>query len=387
MIIRFLFIFLCSLPLWAELPSWYSQNAQKQVSLNVDLFLSTTCPHCQKADAFFKEIEPQTPWIHVERHFINENKDDLALFNQFLTRQNINDFSVPAVFFCDSRWIGFASAETTGKSLLKGLKYCKQQIEQKGLLSKEAIEVINRWATANFFNNSVSAQPTILQYLMSVVFLDMLTPCSLFYILSFLAFLFIASSKKSQWLGGGVFILALLAVHLFQPMYTSLFYQLLPWYQIIAVLVGLSSLYLIFLYYKKRMIKPYLVLIWIFCFGVTVDVYQQNCLINWAYVFQQWLNNQQLIRGQKIALEAVYQLVYIAPYIALLILYPLLEQLKRFKQYKSVYECIGLVFVLITTLLILVRPSLLSSPLISYIALFLAIIGGIGLNFYRNRRA
>ena len=127
--VRFLLLFICSMPLWADNSfSWYTIDTNKQVTINVELFLSSACPHCHKADEFFREIEPKTPWLQVKHNIINEDKDALIRFNQFLTELKFNDFAVPSTFFCKSRWVGFDSTETTGKDLLKALQYCKEQI-------------------------------------------------------------------------------------------------------------------------------------------------------------------------------------------------------------------------------------------------------------------
>ncbi len=383
--IRFLLFFMCSIPLWANTQSysWYTMDAKKQVTLNVELFLSSTCPHCQKADAFFKEIEPKTPWLHIQRHLINQDKDALTLFNQFLTEQKASDFAVPSMFFCNSRWLGFESAETTGKDLLNALNYCKQQIEKKGTLTDAAVNVIKRWANANMYNASMTEQPSILQYLLVVVFLDITNSCSLFCFFGFLAVLSIQHSKKNQLLTGCLFILAIVFVHWFQQTQTNIFYQILPWFRIVAVIMGLSSLYLAVLYYRKQVIKPYLLFIWTFFFALTVYAYQQTCVMNWSYIFEQWLTNQRLSGVQPGLLQLIYQVLYCLPLIVVLLVYWLLSS---FNFFKSALENIGLLFISFIALFLLIQPALLSYYLISYLTLLLGIVAGIIVNWYRNKK-
>ncbi len=385
-LIRFLLIFLCSIPLWANMPSWYTIDAKKQVTLNVDLFLSSTCPHCHKADEFFKEIEPNNPWLHVQRHIINEDKEALTLFNQFLVQQNIRDFSVPSIFFCTSRWLGFASAETTGKDILKSMQYCKQQIEKKGRLTNATVNVIKRWANANMLNSSVTEQSTILHYLMTVVFLDIGNPCSVFCILSLFAFLMIQQNKATQFMIGCLFALAIVLVHSLQQMQTNLYYQILTWYRFIAILISLSGLYLVFQHYRKRVFKPYVLFIWVFFFAITIYAYQQNCVMNWAYVFQQWLNNQRLATGQQISLQIIYQIIYILPLFIMILVYLFLSKFNQFKVFNSLLEHISLVFLIITLGILLIQPKLLSLNLLSYLVFLISLISGVILNVFQKKK-
>ena len=126
-VFRFILLFFIISPnLWADTISspWYTQTADKKTVLNVALFLSSTCGHCHKADEFFQKIEPTHPWLHVTRYTVDKDKKALTQFNQFLMEQHMSDFAVPSVFFCNSRWVGFATAETTGKNLLDGRYSC-----------------------------------------------------------------------------------------------------------------------------------------------------------------------------------------------------------------------------------------------------------------------
>jgi glutaredoxin len=171
LVIRFVLLSLFSLQLWAGAMSfaWYTTAPDQHVILNVELFISSTCPYCHKADVFFKEIEPSTPWLHVHRHLINEDKSALDLFNQFLTDQNARDFSVPSIFFCNSRWLGFDSEQTTGNDLLKALAYCKNDIEKEGRLTDETIITLRQWANANGFNTSNTEQSGAMVYILGAL--------------------------------------------------------------------------------------------------------------------------------------------------------------------------------------------------------------------------
>jgi glutaredoxin len=383
--VRFLLLFLCSMPLWADdNSSWYAIDTNKQVTINVELFLSSTCPHCHKADAFFREIEPKTPWLQVKRNIINEDKDALIRFNQFLTELKFNDFAVPSTFFCNSRWVGFDSNETTGNDVLKALHYCKEQIEQKGTLTVAAVDVIKRWANANMFNSGVTDQPSALHYFLVVALLDVTNPCSLFSFAGFLAVLSIQYSRKNQLISGLLFILAIVIVHFIQQTQANVFFQILPWLRPVALLMGLISLYIAFRYYEKQMIKPHLFFIWAFFLALIVQSYQQTCLMNWSYIFEQWLFNQQLSAGQKTIIQFIYQLVYIVPLFVVLLGYLALNLFKFFALIKPRLEIIGWLFIAIIALFLIAYPIALSYYLPAFLILSAAFIGGLVLSFYLN---
>ena len=83
--------------LWADRPSpeWFIQKENGEVTLQVDLFLTSKCPHCQQADRFFTELAGKGNWLKVRRFWINQDQAVLETYHQYQQRLNINDFAVP----------------------------------------------------------------------------------------------------------------------------------------------------------------------------------------------------------------------------------------------------------------------------------------------------
>ena len=223
---RLLLVFFVSQALvWATdlSPKWYSKGKDNHVVINVALYLSFTCPHCQHVDVFFQELEPKIPYLHVQRYFINQDKEALIHFNQLLSEQQQNDFSVPSVYICNSRWVGFASSETTGKDLLHAINYCKKQIEDSGQLTQTTTDTLRHWAYGNRFSTGIVKEPSRLAYLFSVVFLDSFNPCSLFCFAGFIAFLFLSDHSKKQLIAGFLFLFGAYSSLCGTGLYQSLF--------------------------------------------------------------------------------------------------------------------------------------------------------------------
>jgi hypothetical protein len=386
--IRFMVLFfMFSTNLWANNTSspWYTQDVGKKTNINVELFLSSTCAHCQKADAFFREIEAQSPWLHVKRYMVNDSKEALIRFNQLLAEQQMSDFAVPSVYFCDSRWVGFATAETTGKNLVNAINYCKHQIEKKGALSPATVNTLRRWANANLFDSAMTEDPTVAKYITVIALMDAFNPCALFCLASLFALIFMQDTRKEQLISGLLFIVPVGIVHFFQQAYTSAFFEVLPWFRLPAFLVGVFALYLVAQSYKKKPTHNLFFLLALLL-GFIIQTYQQTCLMNWSLIFEQWLYNQQVSNAKIGLYELAYQCMYLSPLLLILFLFVLLIQGNRLIKFKPKLNYIGLLYILVISLFLLLYPMALSKPVLSVIVVFGVYISGLILSKYNDSR-
>lgn len=381
-ILRFVLVFFLLIAnSWAgdSLSPWYTQDDNKRVTLNVELFLSSTCPHCHNADAFFNNIDKTTHYLHIQRNIINEDKNALLRFNQLLSEQHMDDFAVPSIYFCNSRWVGFATVETTGKDLLHALNYCKQQIEKDGALTPATVDTLRHWANANKFDSGMVEHPSSLSYIATIAITDAFAPCAFFCFAGFLAFLFLGDSRNKQIKAGFLFIFSVAIAHYFQQVNTSAFYELLPWLRIPAILSGMLALYFVRQYYKKQRSDSLFFLL-AFFLGFMTTVYQQTCVMNWSFIFEQWLNNQHITHFQAALYQLLYQILYVLPLIFILIFHRALLRLKRIAALQPRLVRIGLLFVLAIALCLIVYPMLLSYLAISVLILVLLAVCGCFLN-------
>lgn len=373
LLLNFLTWLLFSTTLWADVPSpWYTQQTNHQIVLQVDLFLSTTCAHCKKADAFFRQIEPQIPWLHVNRHVINESKPALIRFNEFLMDQGMEDFAVPSVFFCNARWVGFVNEKTTGKELLQALRYCQQQIEKKGELTSPAVATLKRWAHASLFDSAMVDSPTVPQYISVIALTDAFNPCALFCFTGFLALLFLQNNQKQTVLVGGLFILVMGVMHYLQQSHTSAFFEWLPWFRLPAIGVGLGGIFLAYQSHLSNVEALSLRVLFIFSLllAIVLSMYQQTCLMNWGNVFNQWLSNQPISNTQAMRYQWTYQALYILPLLISLIFYIALKQRTFLKPWKPFFKDLGFYYLLAIALILIFHPQALSHMVLSGFVLF-----------------
>ncbi|WP_273199408.1 hypothetical protein [Legionella steelei] len=381
-VFRLILIFLIfQAPAWAtELsPTWYSKSTDNQVVINIEMFLSSTCPHCQNADAFFRDLEAKNPDLHVQRYYINQDKNALGRFYQLLSAQQMDDFAVPSIYFCNSRWVGFTSAETTGKDLLQGINYCKQQIQKKGKLTQTTVDALRHLANANRFITGLVEKPSRLQFTTTIAFMDSFSPCAFFCFAGFLAFLFIETQKKKQIIAGFLFIFSVAIVHYFQQAYPNVFFELLPWLRIPAALLGALTIYFV-IHYLKKQSSSVLYFLLAFLLGLITTIYQQTCVMNWATIFQQWLNDQHLTGSQTSLYQLLYQGIYILPLILILFIYLVLLKVERFAALRTKFINIGLLFLIAIAVSLIAYPFILPYFGVSMVTLFILAVCGYFLN-------
>jgi len=368
----FLILTLLNTFLWAspEVSPWYAQEKNKNTIINVKLFLSSTCPHCHKADSFFQTIEPKNPWLHVTRHVINKDKKALTQFYKLLTEQKMDDFAVPSVFFCDSRWVGFVTAETTGKDLMKGINYCKKQIEKNGTLTKTTVNTLKHWANANLFDSSMDEEPKPVSYTTMMALMDAFNPCALFCFIGFLAVLFTQDNHRKSILQGLLFIAAVGLGHYIQQTYSESYFEWLPMLRAPAVFIGLITLYLTFKHYRNQNVQTYFIILTFFL-AFMLQAYQQICIMNWSYIFEQWLHNQKITSVQMNLLQMAYQIIYLIPLLLTLFLYLIVSRTAAFSKRRSMFNMIGILYLLTLGLFLIIYPLALSSLALSLMFLIL----------------
>lgn len=312
----FLFCFLSSG--WADnqAVSWFKIDEKKQVSLRVDLFLSSTCAYCEKASQFFKSIEPQNPWLDIHRYVINDDKAALQTYHSLLKQQNLDDFMVPAVFFCNTRWVGFADAEKSGKKLLENMNYCRQQIAEKGYLSSTTEQVLKQTSNASWYENSMVAKPGALALLTTMALFDAFNPGAMVLIVTLFSLVVIQKRRDLQIGTIILFLMGVAVAHYMQQAFTATFYQLVAMFRSPAALVGLGLLaYLYFIRSENRSSKKSLsaifCLILVFLAGLAIQTYQQMHMTNFSLIFQQWIVTQGFTPLAQHLYDMAYQLLYV----------------------------------------------------------------------------
>lgn len=350
--------------------TWFNVNAENQVSVRVDLFVVSTCPHCHQADSFFNNLVANNANYEVHRHVINEDKSALLLFNQYLQNQQVHDFSVPAIFFCNSYWVGFATPQTSGQGLTQGLSYCYQQISKHRGLTNNTVRALQLMANSYSLGGNITPQAAQSKYkLLWLAVIAALNPCTM--ITVFL--LFAIACLQSGWSYKGVIISAYLLIagimNYLQLQHNTLFFTIANYTNLVVVFFAIISLICMAqeLSFKRLMIISVLI-------GFSVQVYQQSCLPNFTMVFQQHLMEQAGNGRNTIFLSLLYTIIYVGSIGIIACLLLILTQLKPVNSKQALIKTFCKVFIVLIGLILFISPGLLSSFMCNFFIIFAAII-------------
>lgn len=367
----------------AEPSSWYSGAPNHSITLNVDFFLSSTCPHCHKAEDFLKSLEAKGAPLKVKRYVINEDKSALELFHHKIQESDSLNFAVPSIFFCDSRWVGYIDEQQTGQLIVRAMDYCYNQIMKQGELTPGTVKVLRQWSMANQVrvDNKIVNSPS--RFLIVTALTDAFGPCSFFVFVTFLSFLWVTPKRwKLELSYGLLFLVTLGYVHYIEQAHSTFFYQSSYWARLPALILGLL-LILFFSYYLRnrfgRVYKqvyalPYLIILTV----PLVMVFQQTCNFNIAILVEQWATVRGLSSSAYFWYHFLYHLVYLSPLFVFLILHLLGNYYFRLATYSKIQMYSGALMLWLIGLILVVWPWLLSNILASLVVLMVAI----GLGWY-----
>ncbi|OGV51415.1 MAG: hypothetical protein A3F46_05880 [Legionellales bacterium RIFCSPHIGHO2_12_FULL_42_9] len=348
---------------------WFTQNSQHKhdVQLRVDLFLSTTCPHCRAANHFFHQLETKKPWLSVHRYYINKDKVALDRLNDLVIAQQIkiNPFAVPAIFFCDARWLGFDNTHNIEKEILKELSYCHKQIVATGLLTPMTVNAIRKAGVSEWYQSNIVGNPSWSELIVTLAGFDVLMSCSLLGFLVMFAFLFLIPKKNLRLVFGGLFLFCVGLIHYLQQVYTAFFYELIQGVRWPAVGVGLLLLGFIISCYCKKIdclkltctLKGVVQGVVMLLSVALVYSYYQGCLPNYSLVFQHYLVAHTLTTERQFVYTLLYQIVYLLA-LALLLVIALIGSARVIK-YQQVLRKLVCLVLLFSALFLIIYPLLL----------------------------
>jgi glutaredoxin len=361
---------------------WFDKDPVGKVRLHVALFVASTCPHCHKAEVFFKKIETEHPWLLVHHYVINQDKAALEAFYQQLKAMASSNFSVPSVFFCGSHWTGFEEEATTGKLLTDALTYCYQQIAHQGMLSESTINVMQKWGGATRVHLSPGLSQSNFKTIVFSALTDAFLVCSLFCLAAFLAFIGMSPTKKwHQFSVGIVFLSTLVITHYVQQVHSAFYYQItfkLTW---VAALIGLLLLFFIGKDYRTSRAKNertpgFITYAAIVFTAFIVQTYQQTCPLNFALVFEQWITEQNLSLIRRFFYQLLYQIMYFLPMMMLFLTIFLLGRHRRYISFHKKVVFMSRLILASIGIILLIYPLLMANLWASIFVLIGSVLVG-----------
>lgn len=302
---------------------WYEQEAhdKQSIQLRVDLMLSSDCPHCRAADHFFRRFEKKNHWVNVHRYYINQDKSALDHFNDLLRAESIqmNRFGVPAVFFCNARWLGFDKAHHSAKGVVNALNYCHDQIIASGSLTPLTVKTLRQMNDSHWFESTLDNKTPLPTLLMIAATRDATMNYSAAAALLIFMWLTMIRDKRARLATGGLLIGLLGLIHTFQQVNSIHFYQVLShlyWLPKLTALLLVSFLMI----YRKRFWAgqsstqdtPVGVVLLLSCLSIlAMYPFNQDLLLNFSLVMNNYLLNLKSSSTQFQQYIFLYQFNYL----------------------------------------------------------------------------
>ena len=373
-----------------------SAQATSPSPIEVDVYLTSTCPHCLDAHRFFSTYTKTHHDIHVHYHWINKSRVAITQFHSRLLKEKKIDFSVPAFFFCDAHWTGFSTV--IQQELIQNLSTCQKQLSQhlSSSIIQKSLQEKNELMRS--FNQIYVMAPSLFFIPVAAIF-DLLSPCSLFFFITFLIFIYL-SDQAAFSLKMGMTSLAGLSCGLFINLITPTWrYMILQssLFHLIAFVPALLCIPYIYKGYRQVVVSAHLdhpvfthsypLLSTNSLRSVCVYVYQQTCSFSLSPLFDMWVTITPTTPLTYILLIMSYVFIYLLiPITILLICYYQKKRASSEPRTPRIFsQTTALLFLGLMSLILIIQPSILSSFGLSLATLLTSSLIGWGIAKRYNR--
>ena len=229
-----------------------SISAKEKVDLY--LFHSETCSHCQAEIKFLEELEKEYDNLEVHLYETNNSKKNTELMIKIKEKLDIKSPNVPFTVIGNYYYIGYSEGIKEGiKELVDKYSEEKQTNVIKPILENKEIpdiEILNgEIKTINVFGiniNPAKLSLPILSILLGAI--DGFNPCAMWILIFLISMLFNMKDRKKMWCLGIIFLFTSAFVYLlFMFTWLGITTTLLTkvtWFRIIIALIALIGAYI-----------------------------------------------------------------------------------------------------------------------------------------------
>jgi len=89
---------------------------------NIYFFYGDGCPHCANEEVFLEELKNDFPEIEIKFYEVWNNLDNVRFLESVSRKLNLDIPGVPILIVGDKHFVGFHSAETTGKEIEEAVR-------------------------------------------------------------------------------------------------------------------------------------------------------------------------------------------------------------------------------------------------------------------------
>lgn len=196
-----------------------SVSAKEKV--NLYLFHSETCSHCQAEIDFLEELEQKYDNLRIHLYEVDGNKQNLQTMIKVKTTLNIESPNVPFTMIGNYYYIGFSDGIKEGiTELVERFSEEKETNVVKPILEDEEIpdiEILNgEIKTITVLGKTINPAKLSLPVLSIILgAIDGFNPCAMWVLIFLISMLFNMKNKKKIWCLGITFLVTSAIIYLF----------------------------------------------------------------------------------------------------------------------------------------------------------------------------
>jgi len=398
---------------------WYGSAADGTPVVRLYYFYSPTCPHCQAAAPYIDELRARWPWLEVQKYAVKDNRANAKFYYETALSLGTQALSVPGFIFCRQVLIGYDDAQTTGAEIAQALETCHQQRLDAGVLGMSATPAAGAEPSGAAHTplaaeqggttvhipiiGTVDAKALSLPVLTLVLAgMDAFNPCAFFVLLFLLSLLVHAKSRTRMAIVGGTFVLfSGLVYFVFMAAWLNVF-LVAGELRVITIIAGLLALTVAalnikdYFWFKQgpslsipESAKPGLfkrmrgivatgslgpMLLSTVLLAIVANSYELLCTAGFPMVYTRVLTLAQLETWQYYAWLAVYNVIYVIPLLAIVIVFVRTMGARKLSESEGrILKLVSGFMMLGFGLLLLLAPQLLTNPLASILVLVVAV--------------
>lgn len=105
---------------------WSEKNASGSNDMHLYVFWSETCPHCEVAVPYMKEMEKKHGWLNVEFKEVSKSPKNMELYKAMAGAIGEDPKLVPAFLWCGTMYSGYGDNELTGDWIVSAVSECRE---------------------------------------------------------------------------------------------------------------------------------------------------------------------------------------------------------------------------------------------------------------------
>ncbi len=336
---RYLLVFLVFMLVFSS----YSALAQLNQSdsnntVEINAFVSVTCPHCAKLEEYLNEIKDDYPYLKVNIYEVTQNEENRQLLMKMAQDYGISVQAVPTYFIGGQHFVGYAPS--MNQDIIDAIHSAYNKLTANSTSAEVKIPIFGKIDATAF------SLPLIT---LIVGFVDGFNPCAFFVLLFLLSMLIHLKSRKRMLIIGLTFVFfSGLIYFLFMSLWLN-FFMITENVKYITLVAGIVALFIAsinikdFFAFKKgvsltvsdkqrktllskmrKLLKAeslISMLIGTIVLAITANLYELLCTVGLPMVFTKVLVMNHLSRISYYLYLLFYNIVYLVPLLAIVLVF------------------------------------------------------------------